>query len=100
MPDKLMTLRQVIGGKLGSKSSNSTMGAATSLLNEYDGLQVGFELEKQAEETANPEHGKAVHTIVLTRACVFLSGMRRLLFFLPQNSSFSYILFLTLGKYF
>lgn len=52
--DKLMTLMQVIGGKLGSKSSNSTIGAATSLLNEYDGLQVGFELEKQAEETANP----------------------------------------------
>lgn len=45
--DKLMTLLQTVGGVLGSNSSDSTIGAAVSLLNQYDGLQVGFELEKQ-----------------------------------------------------
>lgn len=43
--DKLMSLAQTIGGALGN--SNSTISAATSLLNQYEGLQLGFELEKQ-----------------------------------------------------
>ena len=41
----LMSLAQTIGGALGN--SNSTISAATSLLNQYEGLQLGFELEKQ-----------------------------------------------------
>lgn len=43
--DKLMSLAQTIGGTLGK--NNSTISAATSLLNQYEGLQLGFELEKQ-----------------------------------------------------
>ena len=43
--DKLMSLAQTIGGALGN--TNSTISAATSLLNQYEGLQLGFELEKQ-----------------------------------------------------
>ncbi len=45
--DKVMSLMQTIGGALGSKSSDSILGTANSLLNEYDGLQLGFALEKQ-----------------------------------------------------
>ena len=42
-----MSLIQTIGGVLGSDSSNSVLNTANSLLNEYDGLQLGFALEKQ-----------------------------------------------------
>ena len=42
-----MSLIQTIGGALESKSSNSALSTANSLLNEYDGLQLGFALEKQ-----------------------------------------------------
>ena len=45
--DKVMSLIQTIGGALGSNSSNSVLSTANSLLNEYDGLQLGFALEKQ-----------------------------------------------------
>lgn len=45
--DKVMSLIQTIGGALGSNSSNSVLSTASSLLNEYDGLQLGFALEKQ-----------------------------------------------------
>jgi hypothetical protein len=45
--DKLMSLVQSIGGVLGSQSSNSAIGTANALLKEYDGLQLGFELERQ-----------------------------------------------------
>lgn len=45
--DKLMTLLQTVGGVLGNKSSDSTINTAVSLLNQYDGLRIGFELEKQ-----------------------------------------------------
>lgn len=45
--DKVMSLIQTIGGALESKSSNSALSTANSLLNEYDGLQLGFALEKQ-----------------------------------------------------
>ena len=45
--DKVMSLIQTIGGVLGSDSSNSVLNTANSLLNEYDGLQLGFALEKQ-----------------------------------------------------
>lgn len=45
--DKVMSLIQTIGGALGSKSSNAALSTANSLLNEYDGLQLGFALEKQ-----------------------------------------------------
>lgn len=43
--DKLMSLAQTLGSTLGD--SNSTISTATSLLNQYNGLQLGFELEKQ-----------------------------------------------------
>ena len=45
--DKVMSLMQTIGSVLGSSSSNSILGTANSLLDEYDGLQLGFALEKQ-----------------------------------------------------
>lgn len=45
--DKLMSLAQSVSGKLGSSSSNSTISTASSLLGEYDGLELGFELQKQ-----------------------------------------------------
>ncbi len=45
--DKVMSLMQTIGSALGSSSSNSILSTANSLLDEYDGLQLGFALEKQ-----------------------------------------------------
>lgn len=38
---------QTIGSALSSNSSNSVVSTANSLLDEYDGLQLGFALEKQ-----------------------------------------------------
>lgn len=45
--DKVMSLMQTIGSALSSNSSNSVVSTANSLLDEYDGLQLGFALEKQ-----------------------------------------------------
>lgn len=44
--DKLMSLFQTVSGTLGS-SSSSLLSTANSLLENYDGLQLGFELKKQ-----------------------------------------------------
>ncbi|WP_300726213.1 DUF4923 family protein [uncultured Bacteroides sp.] len=43
--DKLMSLAQTIGNTVGKNSS--ALSAANSLLGQYDGLQMGFEMEKQ-----------------------------------------------------
>ncbi len=45
--DKLMSLLQTIGGVVSKQSSNSAVSTANALLKEYDGLMLGFELEKQ-----------------------------------------------------
>ena len=45
--DKLMSLAQNITGVIAGKSSNGAVSTATSLLNEYDGLQLGVSLKKQ-----------------------------------------------------
>ncbi len=45
--DKVMSLAQSILGKVSSASSNSAVGTANSLMNEYDGLLLGFEMKKQ-----------------------------------------------------
>ncbi len=45
--DKLMSLIQTVGETAGNVSSNATLGTATQLLEQYDGLQLGFELEKE-----------------------------------------------------
>ena len=45
--DKMMSLVKTFSGALGKTSSNSAVTAANALLKEYDGLDLGFELEKQ-----------------------------------------------------
>ena len=45
--DKLMSLAQNITGAIAGNSSNGAVSTATSLLNEYDGLQLGVSLKKQ-----------------------------------------------------
>ena len=45
--DKLMSLAQNITGAIAGNSSNGAISTATSLLNEYDGLQLGISLKKQ-----------------------------------------------------
>lgn len=45
--DKVMSLAQSILGKVSTTSSNAAVSTANSLLNEYDGLLLGFEMEKQ-----------------------------------------------------
>ena len=45
--DKLMSLAQNITGAIAGKSSNSAVSTATSLLEEYDGLQLGVSLKKK-----------------------------------------------------
>lgn len=45
--DKLMSLLQTIGGVVSQKSSNTAVSTANALLKEYDGLMLGFELQKQ-----------------------------------------------------
>ena len=45
--DKLMSLAQTITGAVASKSSNSAVSTASSLLSQYDGLQLGVQLKKQ-----------------------------------------------------
>lgn len=43
--DKLMTLAQTIGNAVGK--SSTTLSSVNSLLGQYDGLQLGMELQKQ-----------------------------------------------------
>lgn len=45
--DKVMSLAQSILGKVSNSSSNSAVSTANSLLKEYDGLLLGFEMKKQ-----------------------------------------------------
>ena len=42
-----MSLLQTIGGVVSQKSSNTAVSTANALLKEYDGLMLGFELQKQ-----------------------------------------------------
>lgn len=43
--DKLMSFVQNVSGALARKSSNKAISSANALLNQYDGLMLGFELE-------------------------------------------------------
>lgn len=45
--DKMMSLVKTMSGALGKASSNAAVSTANSLLKEYDGLDLGFALEKQ-----------------------------------------------------
>ncbi len=45
--DKVMSLAQSILGKVSNLSSSSAVGTANSLMDEYDGLLLGFEMKKQ-----------------------------------------------------
>ncbi len=45
--DKLMSLIQVVGDAAGGIASNTTLGTASQLSEQYDGLQLGFELKKE-----------------------------------------------------
>ena len=45
--DKLMSLIQVVGDAAGGIASSTALGSATQLLEQYEGLQLGFELEKE-----------------------------------------------------
>ena len=45
--DKVMSLMKTVGGALGKSTTNSVVGTANSLLKQYDGLNLGFALEKQ-----------------------------------------------------
>lgn len=45
--DKLMTLAQTVSGVIGKTTGNSIANTATSLLKNYDGLELGLALEKQ-----------------------------------------------------
>lgn len=45
--DKLMSLAQTITGAISNTTSNSAISTATSLLDQYDGLQLGISLTRQ-----------------------------------------------------
>lgn len=45
--DKLMDLTKTVGSVASKASSNSTLSTLTSLLDQYNGLQLGFEMERQ-----------------------------------------------------
>lgn len=45
--DKLMSLVKAVGGAVGESASSSAVSSVNSLLKEYDGLMIGFELKKQ-----------------------------------------------------
>ena len=45
--DKLMQLAQTVSSAASLKSSSTTLKRVSSLLSNYNGLQVGFQLEKQ-----------------------------------------------------
>ena len=45
--DKLMSLAQTVTGAVAGKSSNATVSTLNSVLSQYDGLLLGFEMKKQ-----------------------------------------------------
>ncbi len=45
--DKLMSLAQAVTGAVAGKSSNATVGTLNTVLSQYDGLLLGFEMQKQ-----------------------------------------------------
>lgn len=45
--DKLMSLAQAVTGAVAGKSSNATVSTLNSVLSQYDGLLLGFEMQKQ-----------------------------------------------------
>lgn len=45
--DKLMSLANTVTGALSDKTSNSTISTVNSLLENYDGLLIGFEMQKK-----------------------------------------------------
>ena len=47
--DKLMNMAKTITGSLSKNSTNKTIGAINSLLNGYNGMMLGFELEREGQ---------------------------------------------------
>lgn len=45
--DKLMSLAQAVTGAVARKSSNATVSTLNTVLSQYDGLLLGFEMQKQ-----------------------------------------------------
>ena len=45
--DKMMSLAKTVGGTLSKSTTNTMVSTANSLLKQYDGLELGFALEKQ-----------------------------------------------------
>lgn len=45
--DKLMSLAQTVTGAIAGKSSNTTVSTLNTVLSQYDGLLLGFEMKKQ-----------------------------------------------------
>lgn len=45
--DKLMSLAQAVTGAVAGKSSNATVSMLNTVLSQYDGLLLGFEMQKQ-----------------------------------------------------
>lgn len=45
--DKLMSLAQTVTGAIAGKSSNATVSTLNTVLSQYDGLLIGFEMKKQ-----------------------------------------------------
>lgn len=45
--DKLMSLAQTVTGAVAGKSSNATVSTLNTVLSQYDGLMLGFEMKKQ-----------------------------------------------------
>ncbi len=45
--DKLMSLAQTVTGAVAGKSSNATISTLNTVLSQYDGLLLGFEMKKQ-----------------------------------------------------
>ncbi len=45
--DKLMSLAQTVTGAVAGKSSNATVSTLNTVLSQYDGLLLGFEMQKQ-----------------------------------------------------
>ena len=46
--DKLMSLAQTVTGAVAGKSSNATVSTLNTVLSQYDGLMLGFEMKKQS----------------------------------------------------
>ena len=45
--DKLMSLAQTVTGAIAGKSSNATVSTLNTVLSQYDGLLIGFEMKRQ-----------------------------------------------------